>query len=296
MTTTANWIADTRRLLQATSRDEINTLDAAIADTTSDSFTLTLALGGIAKGALLSIDLETLYVLSVAASTPTVIRGFASTTPAVHDPGTAVYVNPRYTDYEIFKALNDEIGALSSPSNGLFHIPAPYNFTYTAAIDTYNLTLAGFIDVLDVRWSDIGPSHNWIPVRTFTVERDADPTAFPGGVALRLFESIMPGRTVHVTYKAEFTALAALTSDVTTTNLPATAWDIPPLGAAARLLASREARRSSFDAAPESRKATEVPPGTAGAAGRGLTMMRNQRIKEEAARLSARHPTMRRRA
>jgi hypothetical protein len=116
-------------------------------------------------------------------------------------------------------------------------------------------------------------------------------------VSLFLYEQPPVGRTMHIRYKGEFVALpAVLATDVTTTGLASTAWDIPPIGAAARLLMGRESRRSSVDAAPESRQASEVPPGTARSAAQGLMALRNQRIKEEASRLKARHPAVRRSA
>lgn len=296
MTTAANWVGLTRQHLQGTSRDEITTLGALLSSSGTSATLATPFSGGIVPSALIGIELEVLQVTATSTPTVTVVRGLNGSTGAQHANGSNVLVNPRFTDWAIFQALNDELGALSSPSNGLYQIPTPYNFTYTSAVESYNLTLTGFIDVLDVRWQDVGPSNNWPPIRRYVAQRDADPTAFPGSVALRLYEAPIPGRTVHVTYKAEFTALTDLTTNATTTGLPATAWDIPPLGAAARLLMAREGRRSALDIQPESRQATDVPPGAARTAAQGLLAVRNQRIAEEAARLNARHPMIRRSA
>lgn len=297
MTTAANWVGLTRQHLQGTSRDEITTLGALLSSSGTSATLATPFSAGIVAKALLGIELEVLQITGgVSSPTVNVARGLYGSTGAQHANSSNVLVNPRFTDWAIFQALNDELGALSSPSNGLYQVPTPYNLTYSAAVDSYNLNLTGFIDVIDVRWQDIGPSNNWPIIRRYTVQRDADPTAFTGGVALRLFEAPMPGRTVHVIYKAEFTALTDLTTNTTVTGLPATAWDIPPLGAAARLLMGREARRSAIDAQPEARQATDVPPGTARSAAQALLALRSERIKEEAARLNSRHPMIRRSA
>lgn len=298
MTTPAsNWVGLTRQHLQGTTRDELTTLGALLSSGGTSATLATPFSASIVAGALLGTELEVLQITGgVSSPTVNVARGLNGSVGASHANGTNVLVNPRFTDWAIFQALNDELASLSAPSNGLYQIPTPYNFAYSAAVDSYNLTLTGFIDVLDVRWQDVGPSNNWPIVRRYAVQRDADPTAFTGTVALRLYEPVMPGRTIHVIYKAEFTVLTDLTTSVATTGLPATAWDIPPLGAAARLLMAREARRSAFDTQPESRQATDVPPGAARSAAQGLLALRNQRILEEAGRLNARHPMIRRSA
>jgi hypothetical protein len=292
----SNWIGLARGHLQGTSRDEINVLGASIAAAGTLTATFTAPLGGIVKGALLSIDLEVIQVTSTASPTVAIVRGLHGSTATTHANAAPVLVNPRFTDFAILQALNDELASLSSPANGLYQILTADVAATTAS--SYTLALTNFVDILDVRYQDFNASSAYWPrIRRYTVERDANATSFPGGVNFILYEPAPVGRTMHIRYKGEFTALPAVAStDVTTTGLPTTAWDIPPIGAAARLLMGRESRRSSADAAPESRQATEVPPGTARSAAQGLMVLRNQRIKEEAARLRARHPAVRRSA
>jgi hypothetical protein len=293
--TLATWIGLTRGHLQGTSRDEINVLGASIAAAGTLTATFTAPLGGIVKGALLSIDLEVIQVTSTATPTVAIVRGLHGSTATIHSNAAPVLVNPRFTDFAVFQALNDELASLSSPANGLYQLLSA-DVAATAATG-YALALTNFVDILDIRHQGYGSTTSWPRIRRYTVERDANATAFSGGVSLFLYETPPVGQTMHIRYKGEFTALPAVAStDVTTTGLPATAWDIPPIGAAARLLMGRESRRSSADAAPESRQATEVPPGTARSAAQGLMALRNQRIKEEAARLKARHPAVRRSA
>jgi hypothetical protein len=292
----SNWIGLTRAHLQGTSRDEINVLGASIAAAGTLTATFTAPLGGVVKNALVSVELEVIQVASTATPTVAIVRALHGSTATAHPTATPVLVNPRFTDWAIFQALNDELASLSSPVNGLYQILSA-EVAATVA-NGYTLALTNFVDIVDIRYQDYNTvSAYWPRIRRYTVERDANVTSFPGGVTLFLYETPPVGRTMHIRYKGEFVALAAaLTTDVTTTGLPTTAWDIPPIGAAARLLMGRESRRSSMDAAPESRQATDVPPGAARSAAQGLMALRNQRIKEEASRLSARHPVVRRSA
>jgi hypothetical protein len=292
----SNWIGLTRAHLQGTSRDEVNVLGASIAAVGTLTATFTAPLGGVVKNALLSIDLEVIQVTNTATPTVNIIRGLHGSAAAIHASAAPVLVNPRFSDFAVFQALNDELDSLSSPANGLYQVLST-DVPATIA-NGYTLALTNFVDILDIRYQDYNTvSAYWPRIRRYTVERDANVTTFPGGVTLFLYETPPVGRTMHIRYKGEFTELpAVLSTDVTTTGLPVSAWDIPPIGAAARLLMGRESRRSSMDAAPESRQATDVPPGTARSAGQGLMALRNQRIKEEAARLKQRHPAIKRSA
>jgi hypothetical protein len=74
------------------------------------------------------------------------------------------------------------------------------------------------------------------------------------------------------------------------TGLMASAADIPAIGVAARLLSSREARRSQVDSQPENRRAADVPPGTARSAASGLFALRDRRLREESAKLKNLYP------
>lgn len=292
MTLASDLVADTRRHLEADSREELNRLTSNI-DAITDTLTFEFTPGSIVAGAWLAIDLEILYVWSVAGQDATVGRGMVGSTPAAHAAGALITVNPRVSDYAIFNALNSDITSLSSPVNGLYAI-STYDFTGNAVILGYDLPVTGLIGVLDVRYQDFGPELSWPRLRRWNLQRDAETSNFPSGRALFFYEGLLPGRTVHVTVATELTTLAAMTSNLTTTGLPATAYDIPPLGAAARVLAGRESRRSSVDAQPEPRSAAEVPPGTARGAAANLLALRNLRVREELARLHARHPTVRR--
>ncbi len=287
MTTTADLIAATRRNMMATSREQMNRLNGSITNS-ANPITIEFAAGPIAAGALLAIDLELMYVWSIAGSAVTVQRGYGGSTPAAHSNGALIYVNPTVADFHVFSALNDELASITGP---LYRIKT-VSTTATVA-SSYNL--AADVDrVLAVQTNSFDTaSADWPNLRRWDVLQNQDAGIFASGVGLRLYEVPAPGRTIRVTYAAALGSLATLTDDVqTVTGLPATANDIPPLGAAARLLAAREARRSSIDAQPESRSGQDVPPGAPRSGSAYLLTLRDRRLKEEAGKLSREYPTM----
>lgn len=287
MTTAADLIAETRRHLLAGGREEMNKLSLST-DASQSEFSFTYDMGGIQRGSVVAVDMELVYVwaASTTAKTATVERGYLGTTPATHAQDALVTVNPRWPSFWILDALNAEIVSYASPTHGLYQIKN-LTLTYVATTDGYDLA-ADVQEVYEARWLDIG--NNWRRLKSYTVVRDA---GFASGVGLILYDyPYTSGATIRVRYKAPFDPLVTVADDVlTTTGLHVEAHDIPPLGAAARLVAGREVRRAQQDAAPEPRAAQEVPPGAATGAARALLDLRNRRLAEEASRLHSMYPT-----
>lgn len=293
MTITADLIQETRTHLQASMRDELNRLNGSMTNSTT-SAVVEFAQGGIQRGSILGVELEVMYVWSFNTQTATVQRGFMGSTAATHADDTLVYVNPRWTDFQILRALNAELASYSSPRNGLYRVRT-VDLTYSSSAQEYDLTsVTDLVSVLGVTSSMPGVT-DWYPVSSWSLSRDLPTTTFPSGKALSIYTPVTPGRMVRVVYGAPFVSLATLADDVAAVSfLPATAHDIPPLGAAARLLAGREAARAQIDAQPESRKAEEVQAGANRGAAGGLLALRDMRLREEAARLRVAYPHMRR--
>lgn len=292
MATAADWVAETKRHLLSGHVEERNRLSA---DITSGATTLTLEfqVSGVARGTLLEIDLEVMYVWEVSGTTLTVERAQEGSVAAAHLDGATVRVKPRFYSFAILKALNDELSDLSSPVNGLYRVLTA-DFDYDSQYAGYDLSdvtgAATLLDVLEVRAKTAGTDRYWPVLSDFTVARGVDATVFPSGVALFLHEGGYAGEPLSIRYKASFGSLAALSDDVSTTGLPATAYDIPPLGAAARLVMGRDVKRAFTESQPEPRRAEEVPPGSSLQAARGLLALRQQRIAAEASRLSIQNP------
>jgi hypothetical protein len=294
-TLASDLIEATRSHLFSGARPELNKLNEAL-DVTETDVDFLYAAGGIQRGAVLSIDLELMLVWAVTGSTATVQRGYAGTIAATHSTGVIIEVNPRFSNFAIFRALNEELASFSSPVNGLYQVKT-VDLTYSAGRAGYDLTsVTDLIGILEVRWKGY-TTGDWPLVRSWTVALNMATSEFASGKALLIYDGAGPGRTLRVRYKAPFAPLVALTSDVqTVSGLPATANDIPPLGAAARLVAPREVKRAFSESQPEPRAAAEVPPGANRNAAGGLLALRNQRLREESARLHQSYPTVSRSA
>jgi hypothetical protein len=100
----------------------------------------------------------------------------------------------------------------------------------------------------------------------------------------------MPGYNVRVVYRSVFTMPSTVYANVSSTNLLPSAYDLPPLGAAIRLMEGREIKRSFTEGQGDTRRAGEVAPGAILQSARGLQQMRAQRIAAEAAKLDALYP------
>ena len=250
-------------------------------------------------GAMISVDLEVMYVTGWTATdgntgTATVVRGYTGSTAASHTTDALVYINPRYSKFDIGVALNDELLRLSSPGNGLFQVKAQ-QITYNPVYMGYDLTQAvndNYIDIMEVRYKIPYPTRNYPAIKKWKVLRSVpDAGVFPSGQGLVLYESGYPGLPVYVQYSAAFNTLAssvwASTADVAAaTGMTSTMVDIPPLGAEIQLTLPREIRRNFMDTQPDPRRAPEVPAGSVSNSVQALMVLYNQRIAEESERLN----------
>lgn len=298
MTTVADLVSQVEDHLLGGDRDEINRLTNFI-DGAQQTISLDFELGGVAAGSYLTIDFEVLYVWSVDPTSfvVTVQRGMLNSTPQTHDAGTIVYINPLFSKWEIFKAINVEIVSISGADNGLF---AEKSFTLTTLPVSMNYDVpadnSDLRTILEIRWDQIGPERPWpaLDRRSFQIVRNLQTDTGTSGVSLRIerpTSGFIPGRRLVVQYAGDFDPLPPLFSvDVSSTNLADSMLDIPALGAAARLMGVREAKRAFVERDVDSRRASEVTSGSASRAAAVLMQLLEGRIKSEADRLRQRWP------
>jgi hypothetical protein len=263
-------------------------------DYTSGGTSLTLSdpsgviLPSLRPETTVSIDLELFYVQAVTGTTATVVPGYLGSTEADHTSGTMVYLNPRFTAFDIMQAINDDLSDLCSPENNLYAVNS-IEISYNPATVGYDLAgVTGLIDILSVQQQQPYPIGYWVPFprKKWTLTANADTTAFPSGYALRLNTGGYPGMPFRVTYKSQFQPFVNLDDDATTVaGLSDTMYDLPPLGAMVAIVAPREVKRNQIDAAPDSRRATEVPPGAVMNSVAQVLALRQRRINAEASRL-----------
>lgn len=291
MTTAADLIASTKRLLLS---GEVEPRNRLAADVSPGAGTLTLSFdaSNVAAGMLLQVGLELFYVWSVDASAGTVSVDGAQegSVAAAHDTGDIVVINPKFPDFTVLAALNDDLADLSSPVNGLYRVRT-VTLPYAAGRGGYDLTgVDDLLEIHDVRYDTGGLPGDWMSLTSVSVGRNLPTSSFTSGTGLFIGDGGANGRDMVVTYRAPFGQLAALDDDVADTGLPTTAFDLPPMGAAIRLVVGREVERNFTDSQGDSRRSSEVPPGAVQASWRGLEGKRQQRITAEASRLAAMYP------
>lgn len=286
MTTLRDIISDVRRLLLSGIPEERNKLAGGLTGSAT-SATFTYPLGSIDRGTRLSANLEDMYVWSKSSQTVVVDRAIDGSVQSDHADGDVVYVNPRFSNYEIYDAINKELLALSSPANGLFAVD-DFSITYNPIISGYDFPYP-VLDIYQVRYTIPGPTQEWFISQNWEYTKHAG-SDFGSDTALFIYDAF-PNQPVVVKAKLAFLTLAAnLDTDISSSLLPISCYDILSLGAAAALTSPREVRRNFTETQGDTRRASEVPPGANLGGARELMRARQQRINEEAARLSQQYP------
>jgi hypothetical protein len=200
--------------------------------------------------------------------------------------GSPVMIRPRVTDWLLFQNVNDIIRALSSATYGLYReafwtakTDTTWN-TYTIPPEAADMT--GLIRV-SVKIPSSGDV--WVEIPRNSVQYQ------PEHGVVRLTSYWLTSGDIRFDYKAPFKAAALLTSDVTVDcGLAETMTDIPPLGAAARLLRTTESRRNQIHNQGDSRRAGEVTVTGNTRAADEMTRDFKSRVNDEYARQLTRNP------
>lgn len=215
-------------------------------------------------------------------------RGYNGTTAATHQNGARVIISPTFPTQDIKNAINETIQA-SFPS---LYVVNSTTFPYRPARTTYALP-DDARRVLAVSYQSIGPSKEWIPVRSYRINNMANQAAFNSKNTVSIYSGVIPGRTVEVYYTAPPNNLESV-SDVfdLTTGLPDSSKDVIIFGAQYRLISSIDPGRLTFGSA-ESDQQTEIA-GRAYNAGTNsakfLLALYQQRLDEEGRKLDEMNP------
>lgn len=287
-TTIGDVVGRVNRKVNGSLRQPFNKLAVAM-DASQTTVQLAQAALGVSQGSYLGIDDEIVYVYDFSAGTLTasIERGVNGTTPATHDIGTFVEVDWRWFSVDVLDELGNEI---RSWPEDLFVVR-----TTDVAVgnvgSTFDVALTGFRHVLAIhrsrtgsdRWADVTANHS--------VTTGLPTSSYPSGNALIAPLSNWGVGTVRVTYAADFTtATIERATPLATIGLSPSLTDALEYGAAYRLLAPREAQRSSVESQPEPRQSSEVAAGVTLRAAAGFKQLRDERIAEEVTRLRGLYP------
>jgi hypothetical protein len=301
VTTLQDVINETQRLLQPDQRERIVILASPSASGATslvfNSISDSVGTGIVRPGQQIAMDLELFYVTGVDNTTNTVsvLPGWRGSTKASHAAGAIAYIEPKFSNFDIAQQINHDLAALSAPGNGLYQMKT-VDITFNPIMRGYDMAGVhpGIIDVYDIEYKQATATHYWPRMDRWKLVRNMTDSAFPSSMALMIYEGAWPGLPLHISYKAPFNDLLYLTDDlVSVAGLPSTATDLPPLGAALRLVPGREVSRNFADVQNDARRAVEVPAAAVMNSILGLEKTRQMRIDEEAGRLQRMYPSIR---
>lgn len=215
-------------------------------------------------------------------------RGADSTTAAAHAIDDLITNDPRFPRQRIKEAINDTINGVY-PDLWVFgqhefpYISARYEYPVPALVD----------DVYKVTINTIGPSGVWFPAQSWrfnpmasTTSGQVKPTPTPTGKSIQIYDRIVPGRNVRVSYTKPPTVLTNNADDFTTvTGFPERYVDMIVYGAAWRLLPAYEAGRLQQASIEATERAPLVPTGAASQASQFFLALYSKRLTEERTRL-----------
>jgi len=271
-----------------TLQDEATYLSANLSAT---GLTATVSDATAMSRGIVEIGGEVIWVDDVDTSASTITippygRGFRGTTAAAHSIGDRVVSSPMFPRQMVQDALNDAIRAVYPDLYGI----GQTTVTFQPAINTYALP-SGALDVINVAWQTTGPSKEWMPVRRWRVDKQAATSAFATGVTVSIYDMIVPGRSIKITYTKQPSVLVNDTDDfVTVTGLPASTEDVIRFGAQYRLVPFFDSARLSGQSAEADYSGQPRNQNNAASLSRFILQMYQVRLAEENRRLSALYP------
>ena len=270
------------RLTYVTNGGGITTTSASITVGSSDN---------LAKG-IIEIDDELIWIDSFNKTNNTLNvapgfgRGYMGTTPSPHSVNAMVTLSPAFPRVSIKKAINDTIKSFYPK---LFAVGST-TFTFNASQTTYALP-DDAREVLYMSWQTTGSSKEWLPIKRWRFDPLANVATFNTQKTINIYENIQPGRTVKVWYTMVPDTLDANTDDfVDVTGLPDSCQDVVVYGACYRLLTFLDAGRINLTSAESDFADSKNPYNSGSAASRYVFALFQQRLQEEALKLSDQFP------
>jgi hypothetical protein len=215
-------------------------------------------------------------------------RGYNGTQVSSHKAGAKVIISPTFPALDIKNAINETVYDVFP---GLFAIKS-YTFSYNPAKSTYALP-DDVENILSLSWQSTGPSREWYSIRNWRLDTAANTTTFDTNKTLSLYDSILPGRTVQVTYASQPQPMDNPSDEFSSiTGLNDSAKDVIVLGAAYRLSAFIDPGRLVFGSA-EADQQSQIAGrayGAGTAASKYLLALYQQRLQQEVNKIQGRYP------
>ena len=280
-------------------QDRATYITAAVTTTTSPSSAptiLTLASADNLGKGVVEIDEELLWIdnFDRVGNTATIApygRGYLGTTAATHAADAKVTISPTFPRFAIKRAINDTISAIGS---SIFAANTT-TITSNAAVAAFRLPTTGATlnirSILFVAYQALGASKEWIPIRTYRFDGNANSTAFTSGQTISIYDNIPSGRTIQVVYSTDpvpFTTNADVFT--TQTGLPESCKDLVILGSTYRLLSNLDPARASMISPQADEVDAKRPYGSSQSITKQIYALFNQRLNEEIKNQQDRYP------
>ena len=276
-------------------QDRATYLKTAITTTTSPSSSPTIlslaSTDSVGKG-IIEIDEELFWVDTYdrVGNTATIApygRGYLGTGPAVNEGVThladaKVTIAPTFPRFTIKRAINDTISAIGS---SIFAAKTT-TITSNSAASAFRLPTTGatlnISKILAIAYQALGASKEWVPIRTYRFDGNANTTAFTSGQTVSIYDYIPSGRTVQIVYATDPVAFTTNADVFTTvTGLPESCKDLVILGATYRLLSNLDPARASMVSPQADEVDSKRPYGSSQSLTKQVYALFNQRLNEE---------------
>ena len=286
-------------------QDRSTYLKTAITTTTSSSASpLTVSLGSTSNVGMgvIEIDEELLWVDTYDRVSNTAIiapygRGYLGTTAATHTADTKVTVSPTFPRFTIKKAINDTINALGAS----IFAASTTTITSNAAVAAFRLPATVTLDniqdslnirnILSVAYQSIGASKEWIPVRSWRLDNNANTTAFTSGQTISIYDRVPSGRTIQIVYSTDPAVFTTNAQDFATqTKLPDSCKDLTILGATYRLLTNLDPARAGMVSPQADETDSKRPYGSSQSLTKSIYALYSQRLAEEIKKQENKYP------
>ena len=277
-------------------QDRSTYLDTAITAVASSSASPTiLSLGStdnVGKG-IVEIDEELLWIDTYdrVGNTATVApygRAYLGTTLAAHAVDAKVTISPTFPRFSIKRAINDTINAIGS---SIFAANTT-TITSNAAVAAFRLPTTVTLDttadslkirnILAVAYQSIGASKEWIPIRTWRFDSNANTTAFTSGQTISIYDVVPSGRTIQIVYAKDPEVFTTNAQEFPTqTGLPESCKDVVILGATYRLLSNLDPARAGMVSPQADEVDNKRPYGSSQSLTKQVYALYSQRLAEE---------------
>ena len=257
-------------------QDQSTYLTTAMTDT---QLTMTVSDAAVLSKGLVEVGDELMWVESFDRSTNVATiapygRGFRSTQKAPHSIGDRVTISPSFPKDVIRKQLNNAVTGVFPDLFGVFYT----TFSFISSQNTYELPSEAD-EILQVMWQTTGPTQEWLPVRQYSINKNAYVGTFNTGKTISVYDGIVPGRTVHVVYSRQPQEMYLSSDDFEdVTYLPAYAKEPVVLGAAYRVAGYLDVSRLPGQTAEVDQIDQASPIGSGGTVTRALFQLYQQRL------------------